>query len=148
MNKVLLSFIASSLFIQSNFGFAGSLQEENKQVVTRFYQKALNEKNFDAAQEYLGEWYIQHNPLAQDGLEGLKNYINYLKINYPHSHSEIKRIFAEGNFVIVHVHSVLEPNTQGRAIIDVFRLEKNKIYEHWDVIQDIPAESANNNGMF
>ncbi|WP_454782642.1 nuclear transport factor 2 family protein [Legionella sp. WA2022007384] len=148
MNKILLSLLTSGLLIHSVSGIAGALQETNKQIVTQFYQKALNEKDFDAAQNYLGAWYIQHNPIAQDGIDGFKNYINYLKSTYPQSHSEIKRIFAEGDYVIVHVHSVLEPGTKGRAIVDIFRLEHNKIYEHWDVIQPIPAESANSNGMF
>ncbi|AWN72481.1 ester cyclase [Legionella anisa] len=148
MNKVLLSLITSGLLIHSVSGIAGSIQETNKHVVTQFYQKALNEKNFDAAKNYLGAWYIQHNPMVQDGIEGLKNYINYLKSTYPQSHSEIKRIFADGDYVIIHVHSVLEPGTQGLAIVDIYRLENNKIYEHWDVIQPIPAESANSNGMF
>ncbi|HAT8211741.1 TPA: polyketide cyclase, partial [Legionella pneumophila] len=67
---------------------------------------------------------------------------------YPQSHSEIKRIIADGDYVVVHVHSVLEPDTKGRAIIDIFRLENGKIYEHWDVIQPIPDEAANSNGMF
>ncbi|KGP62570.1 polyketide cyclase [Legionella norrlandica] len=147
MNKI-LSLIASSLLVNSTAGFAGAIQETNKQVVTAFYQKALNEKNFDAAEDYLGAWYIQHNPMAQDGIEGLKNYINYLKSTYPQSHSEIKRVIAEGDYVILHVHSILEPGTKGTAIIDIFRLENNKIYEHWDVIQPIPSESANSNGMF
>ncbi|KTD69863.1 SnoaL-like domain protein [Legionella santicrucis] len=148
MNKILLSLVASGLLINSVSTFAKSIQETNKDIVSQFYQKALNEKDFDGAQPYLGDWYIQHNPMAQDGVIGLKNYINYLKTAYPQSHSEIKRIFAEGNYVIVHVHSVLEPGTKGRAIVDIFRLEDNKIYEHWDVIQPIPDESANNNGMF
>ncbi|KTD14536.1 SnoaL-like polyketide cyclase [Legionella gratiana] len=148
MNKILLSLITNGLLIHSCLGFAGVMQETNKHIVTQFYQKALNEKNFDAAQEYLGAWYIQHNPNAQDGIEGLKNYINYLKSTYPQSHSEIKRILAEEDYVIVHVHSILEPGTQGRAIIDIFRLKDDKIYEHWDVIQPIPTESANSNGMF
>ncbi|MCW8398601.1 ester cyclase [Legionella sp. PATHC038] len=148
MKKILLSLITGGLLIHSISGVAGSLQETNKHIVSQFYQKALNEKDFDAAQNYLGAWYIQHNPMAQDGIEGLKNYINYLKNTYPQSHSEIKRILADGDYVIVHVHSVLEPGTKGRAIMDIFRLENNKIYEHWDVIQSIPAESANSNGMF
>ncbi|MCW8444810.1 ester cyclase [Fluoribacter gormanii] len=148
MKKLLLSLISSGLLIHSVSGIAGALQETNKQIVTQFYQKALNEKDFDGAQNYLGAWYIQHNPMAQDGIDGLKNYINYLKNTYPQSHSEIKRIFAEGDYVMVHVHSVLEPGTQGQAIIDIFRLEHNKIYEHWDVTQPIPDESANSNGMF
>ncbi|MBN9228480.1 MULTISPECIES: ester cyclase [Legionella] len=148
MKKILMSLITGSLLIHSIAAVAGAIQEANKQIVTQFYQKALNEKDFDAAQNYLGAWYIQHNPLAQDGIDGLKNYINYLKKTYPQSHSEIKRILADGDYVIVHVHSVLEPGTQGRAIVDIFRLENNKIYEHWDVIQPIPAEAANSNGMF
>jgi predicted SnoaL-like aldol condensation-catalyzing enzyme len=30
----------------------------------------------------------------------------------------------------------------------IFRLEDDKIVEHWDVIQEVPEKSANNNGMF
>ncbi|KTD76578.1 ester cyclase [Legionella waltersii] len=148
MKKVLLSSLSVSLMLYAVSGLAGSSQETNKQIVAQFYQKALNEKNFAAAESYLGAKYIQHNPLAQDGKDGLKNYIAYLKKTYPQSHSEVKRIMADGDYVVVHVNSVLEQGTKGRAIIDIFRLENNKICEHWDVIQPIPAEAANTNGMF
>ena len=53
-----------------------------------------------------------------------------------------------GDTVILHVHSVREPGTRGRAIVDIFRLEKGKIVEHWDVIQDVPEKAANTNTMF
>ena len=135
--------------IGTNVGFAAeSEQEINKKLVAQFYQNAINDKNFAAAEPYLGSWYIQHNPQAQDGIDGFKQFIEYLKSTYPQSHSEIKRIIADGDYVILHVHSTKEPGTRGQAIMDIFRLEHNKIVEHWDVIQEIPAESANNNGMF
>jgi predicted SnoaL-like aldol condensation-catalyzing enzyme len=137
------------LFFNASLSWADeSAQEINKKVVTEFYQKALNDKNFAAAETHMGPWYIQHNPLAQDGIEGFKQFIDYLKQTYPQSHSEIKRVIAEGDYVILHVHSIKEPGTKGQAIIDIFRLEQNKIVEHWDVIQTIPETAANNNGMF
>jgi predicted SnoaL-like aldol condensation-catalyzing enzyme len=46
------------------------------------------------------------------------------------------------------VHSVRIPNTRGRAIFDLFKLENGKIVEHWDAIQEIPESSTNPNGMF
>ena len=37
----------------------------------------------------------------------------------------------------------------GNAVVDIYRVNDNgKIAEHWDVIQQIPSESANNNTMF
>jgi predicted SnoaL-like aldol condensation-catalyzing enzyme len=35
-----------------------------------------------------------------------------------------------------------------RALADFFRLENDKVVEHWDVIQDVPKTTASNNGMF
>ena len=64
------------------------------------------------------------------------------------SKSEIKRVFAEGDYVILHVHAVREPGQRGSAIVDIFKLENGKVVEHWDVAQDVPEKAANSNGMF
>lgn len=127
--------------------FAADL-EANKKTVVEFYDKALNQKDFDAASKYFGPRYVQHNPTAPDGIEGFRKFLAFLKEKAPNSHSEIKKVFADGDYVILHVHSVREPNTAGRAIVDIFRLENGKIVEHWDVIQDVPEKSANTNTMF
>jgi predicted SnoaL-like aldol condensation-catalyzing enzyme len=123
-------------------------QETNKKNVVEFYEKALNQKDFDAASRYLGPRYTQHNPVAADGPEGLKAFVQFLRDKFPGSRSEIKRVFADGDYVIMHVHAIREPGTRGRAIIDIFKLENGKIVEHWDVAQDIPEKAANSNGMF
>ena len=122
--------------------------EANKRVATEFYEAAINRKDFAAASQYLGSQYKQHNPTAGDGAEGLRGFIDFLKARFPKQHGEIKRVIAEGDLVVLHVHSTRGDDTPGRAIVDIFRIENGKVIEHWDVIQDIPAQSANSNGMF
>jgi predicted SnoaL-like aldol condensation-catalyzing enzyme len=123
-------------------------QEANKKAVLQFYEKALNQKDYEAASKYIGSRYTQHNPTAPDGPEGLKGFLQFLRDKFPNSRSEIKRVFADGDYVILHVHSMREPGARGRAIVDIFKLESGKIVEHWDVVQDIPEKAANQNGMF
>lgn len=123
--------------------------ETNKKNVVEFYNAVLNEKDFEKASKYVGATYIQHNPIGADGLDGIKGFINFLKEKFLQNKSEIKRVFADGNYVIVHVHAVREPGTRGNAIFDLFRLDDNgKIVEHWDAVQPIPEKSLNNNTMF
>ena len=122
--------------------------EANKKAVLAFYEAGLNKKDFEAAAKFFGPKYIQHNPGAQDGIEGFKGFVNFLREKFPNSHSEIKKAFADGDYVILHVHAVREPGTRGRAIVDIFRLENGKIVEHLDVAQDIPEKMPHNNGMF
>ena len=123
-------------------------QEANKNTVLEFYEQGLNRKDFDAAAKFIGPRYIQHNPTAPDGPEGFKAFLSFLREKFPDSHSEIKRAFADGDYVILHVHSVREKGSRGRAIVDIFKLEEGKIVEHWNVVQDVPEKSANINGMF
>ncbi len=127
-----------------------SAEEANKKLVLEFYDLAINKKDYDAASKYLGDKYVQHNPTAADGPAGLKGFIDFLKSQFPQQHNEVKHVYTDGDFVILHVHSVRTPGTLGRAIVDIFRLESGKVVEHWDVIQDVPdpVGAKNDNGMF
>jgi predicted SnoaL-like aldol condensation-catalyzing enzyme len=50
--------------------------------------------------------------------------------------------------VALHSHLTRKPGDRGMAVVDIFRLENGKIVEHWDVVQEVPETSANNNTMF
>jgi predicted SnoaL-like aldol condensation-catalyzing enzyme len=148
MRTLMLALAAMALAASPALAADARQQERDKKTVVDFYEKALNQKDFDAAAKYLGPRYTQHNPNAADGPEGLRAFLGFLKEKSPNSRSEIKRVFAAGDHVILHVHAVREPGTRGNAIVDIFRLEDGKIVEHWDVVQPIPEKAANANGMF
>ena len=126
------------------------MSESNKDLVVAFYKKALFEGRVeDAFRLYAGAPYRQHNPLIEDGMEGVKKFVAWVMANHPDARCEIKRVFADGDYVILHSHwHGLSDNPRGEAVVDIFRLEGGKAVEHWDVIQPIPETSANANTMF
>jgi predicted SnoaL-like aldol condensation-catalyzing enzyme len=138
-----------TLSLASGAAMAGGAQEEaNRKTVLAFYEKGLNQKDADAALAHVGDRYVQHNPNAADGPDGFRKFIGFLRDKFPNSHSEIKSSFVDGDYVILHVHAVREPGSRGNAIVDIFKLENGKVVEHWDVVQPIPENPANNNTMF
>ncbi|NTW59530.1 MAG: SnoaL-like domain-containing protein [Nitrospirae bacterium] len=149
MISILTAVMILGVTLMTPAAFSADNQEEqNKKSVLEFYEKAINQKDFEAASKYLGPRYTQHNPNAADGATGLQAFLQFLRERYPNSHSDIKRVFADGDYVILHVHAIREVGTRGNAIVDIFRLENSRIVEHWDVNQEIPEKSANTNGMF
>jgi|AGTN01.3.fsa_nt_gi Uncharacterized protein conserved in bacteria len=125
-----------------------ALEKANKEVVIDFYTKIFVDKNFEAAKKHFGDRYIQHNPGAPDGPEALEKFLTAFWEKFPNARSEIKRVFADGDYVILHVHAIPGPGDPGLAIVDIFRLEAGKVVEHWDVVQKVPPTSANSNTMF
>jgi predicted SnoaL-like aldol condensation-catalyzing enzyme len=124
--------------------------EANKNLTVAFYKQALLEGDAENAfRTYAGTPYRQHNPLIEDGMEGVKKFAAEIVAAHPDARAEIKRVFADGDYVILHSHwHGLSDNPRGEAVVDIFRLENGKVVEHWDVIQTIPETSANKNTMF
>jgi predicted SnoaL-like aldol condensation-catalyzing enzyme len=122
--------------------------EENKKIVVDYYTTAFAGEPERAAAEHIGPRYVQHNPQAQDGVEAFAGFVHWLRGEYPELQLDIKRVIGEGDLVVTHSHLTLEPGKPGQALADFFRVEDGKVVEHWDVIQDIPETSANDNTMF
>jgi predicted SnoaL-like aldol condensation-catalyzing enzyme len=127
-----------------------SIAEAKKTATVAFYKQALIEGDVENAfRTYAGSPYRQHNPLIEDGMEGVRKFAAWISANHPDAHVEIKRVFADGDYVILHSHWYgLSDNPRGEAVVDIFRLENGKMVEHWDVIQMVPEAAANNNTMF
>ena len=151
MKKISLVFALIFLaFMMAYPAYGGDSEQEkiNKKNVVEFYKALINQKDFEAASKYVGSRYIQHNPMGADNLEGIKNFIQFLREKLPDAQWELKQVFADGDYVITHGHTVSKPGDRGMAAMDIFRLEGGKIVEHWDVVQPIPEKAMNTNTMF
>ena len=123
-------------------------QQSNKEIVGAFLKMAFGEGNVKEAVAKYTNGYKQHNPTVKDGPEGLIEFASNMGKQFPTMKYDIKRMFQDGDFVIVHAHLRLNPNEKGMAVIDIFRCQKGKVVEHWDVMQQIPEKAANTNTMF
>ena len=128
---------------------SSSVEELNKKVVTEFYEMAFNQhKPTEAAKKYFGDKYIQHNPQVPNGAAAFYGYFEGFYKEHPKANVKIYRVLADGDLVVLHLHSKIDDKDLGRAIVDIFRLENGKIVEHFDVAQPVPAKTANGNTMF
>jgi predicted SnoaL-like aldol condensation-catalyzing enzyme len=84
-----------------------------------------------------------------DGLDALgKDLEAMARAGTPMVYTENHMIVGEGNFVLtVSEGKFLNKHV---AFYDLFRIERGKIVEHWDTIEEIPSkkEWKNNNGKF
>lgn len=123
--------------------------EANKALAVSLVEDVLMGKNPNKITDYISaETYHQHNPDIKDGLQGIVEAVEYLTArNNMFQYTKIHKVLGEGNFVLTVSEG--QWNNTSNVFYDLFRIENDKVVEHWDVIQPIPTEGlANDNGMF
>ena len=123
-------------------------EQANLALVRGLFAQGLNPMDSAAVDRFIAPGYIQHNPNVETGREPLKKFLDFIRAQSPEAVHDVKRMFADGDHVIVHYHVRRWPGDNGFAVMDIFRIEEGLIAEHWDVSQDVVTEGANVNGMF
>lgn len=122
--------------------------QSNKQNAIAFYRMAYMGDPVSAVERYVGDEYIQHNPLVGNGKQAFIEYFTRMAEEYPGKEIEFVRAVAEGELVALHTHQIW-PGNEHYVTMDFFRFDSNgKIVEHWDSVQKIPDESRNGNLMY
>ncbi|HTR39226.1 MAG TPA: nuclear transport factor 2 family protein [Bryobacteraceae bacterium] len=111
----------------------------NKKAAYDFFRIVLRGRHLDQADKYMREDYIQHNPNADTGLKGFKEYFEKLggPTTIPDTLPGLVAIQAEGNYVTLSfVREYDDPMHKGHKYtttwFDMFRFDNGKIAEHWD----------------
>jgi len=123
-------------------------EQANVDLVMRLFNEVLIPMDKTLVDEFIAADYLQHSSLAEPGRDALKRWLDFVRVESPHATQKIYRVFAEDDHVMTHQHVMRWPGDTGFAVVDIFRFADGKIVEHWDVLQEIPAQPVNPNSMF
>jgi predicted SnoaL-like aldol condensation-catalyzing enzyme len=120
----------------------------NKEIAVAFLELASRGEVHEAYSQFVGTGFKHHNPFFEGSASSLSRGMEENALQNPRKVFEVKRVIAEGDFVVVHSHVRQKPDDLGAAVVHIFRFEHGRILELWDLGQPIPEDSANQYGMF
>ncbi len=146
MNKIVRTALGLSTAFTLSLGTAAfvSAQSEEKKLAVDLLQRGLVQGDTEFVINNVAENYIQHNPVAPDGRQGLLGFIGYLQTLEPGITVNPVRVLQEDDLVVVHSEYWMDGP---KAIFDLFRIADGKIEEHWDGIQAVPEKTTSGRTM-
>jgi predicted SnoaL-like aldol condensation-catalyzing enzyme len=125
----------------------GTTRSDNARLAVDFMKAASDGRAREAMRRVAAPGFIHHNPYFASGAETLATAMDEDARANPDKVLEIQRTIEEGPFVAVHSR-LRQPGRPDLATVHIFRIEDGRIHELWDVVQESPAESPNQDGMF
>lgn len=119
-----------------------------KRSATEFLRLAASGEAREAFRRYVGVGFRHHNPYFAGDADSLMNAMDQNAVQNPHKTLEVKHAIEEGDLVAVHAHVRFQAGDRGIALVHLFRFEGDRIVELWDLGQEVPEISRNDNGMF
>ena len=117
---------------------------ENKALVLEAFDTLFNRRDYEAAERFWSDRYIQHSAHIPPGRDGLFNLVRTLPNTLGY---ENQLIVAEGDYVIAHGRFSGSGRPAAWVAADVLRIEDGKFAEHWDVLQDEATKAQSVSGL-
>lgn len=124
------------------FHSSDSTLNTNKQAAYHIVKDLLEGGHWELADQYLTERYIQHNPNAASGRDGVVKYFTEVRkvrsISIPQKmKTKVVSVVAEGDLVVVvYVRDLRDAKDSSQSYtttwFDLWRFKDGKADEHWD----------------
>ena len=121
--------------------------QTEKQIATEFLIMVGKGKVKEAFEKFVGGRFKHHNPYFKGDAKSLMTAMLEDAQNNPGKELKILRALADGELVAVHSQVKQNQQDSGFVLVHIFKFSEHKIAELWDVGQEIPAETVNENGM-
>jgi predicted SnoaL-like aldol condensation-catalyzing enzyme len=118
--------------------------EQNKALVLEAFDTLFNRRDYDAAERFWSDRYIQHSAHIAPGRDGLFNLIRTLPGTLKY---ENQLILAEGDYVIAHGRFSGNGRPAAWVAADILRIEDGRLAEHWDVLEDEATRDQSLSGL-
>jgi predicted SnoaL-like aldol condensation-catalyzing enzyme len=119
-----------------------------KENAVSFLTLAASGKVRAAYDNYVSPKFRHHNAYFPGDAESLQAGMAEAHKKFPNTTLEVQHVLAEGELVAVHSRVRHSSDTPEIAVVHIFRFEGGRIVELWDVGQEAPKDSPNENGMF
>ena len=124
------------------------MTDSNKDAAISFLKLVASGKVREAYSKFVDAGFRHHNPFFEGSAEALMAGMEENARQNPSKVVEVKRAVAEGELVVVHSHVRHKPGDLGAAVVHIFRFEKGRIVELWDLGQPVPEKPLNQYGVF
>jgi predicted SnoaL-like aldol condensation-catalyzing enzyme len=122
---------------------------KNKKLVLEAYQGLFGDHDLSVVDKYWSKDYIQPNPYMSDGRDSVKDFVRKMGMqNWPKFKVNFLRVAADGDLVFLQTVQPKTDKTPETVVVDIFRVENDKIVEHWDTIQAVPSDATNKRPMY
>lgn len=119
-------------------------------VVRDFYHMLVDERDVAGAfAKHIAPDYVEHSGDVPGGtIPANIKYMTELLAKSPQGRVDVLRSAAAKGLVFLHARFTPAPGARPVAIVEIFRVARGKIVEHWDVIAPVPATPVNPTSPF
>lgn len=119
-----------------------------KQAAVDFLRMVVDGQIAEAYRRYVDMQGTHHNAHFSAGFPALRQAMIDDHTKAPQKRITFHNVLGDGQLVGVHSRLEIGEGSQSYAAVHIFRFRGDRIVEMWDLVQAVPLDTPNEDGMF